>query len=58
MEIDSAPNARSAPMFAFARDPGAVPLWVRFGSGGIEKIDGVTVLDIRDTVRCVCEASA
>lgn len=45
-------------MFAFARDPGAVPLWVRFGSGGIEKIDGVTVLDIRDTVRCVCEASA
>ena len=28
-------------------------LWVCFGTGAIEKIDGVTVLDIRDAVRGV-----
>ncbi|MDT0469243.1 hypothetical protein [Streptomyces gibsoniae] len=58
VEIDSSPNAGSAQKFTFARDAGAVPLWVCFGSGGVEKIDGVTVLDIRDAVRGVCEASA
>ena len=41
---------------AFARD--ADPLWVRLGSGGIEKIDGVMVLDIRDAVRSVCETGS
>ncbi|MGW3046341.1 hypothetical protein ACWC9T_41715 [Kitasatospora sp. NPDC001159] len=58
VEIDSAPNAASAQKLAFARDAGAFPLWVRFGSGGIEKIDGVMVLDIRDAVRGVCEAGS
>ncbi|MGY5125171.1 hypothetical protein [Streptomyces nigrescens] len=29
------------------------PLWVCFGTGAIEKVGGVTVLDIRDTVRGV-----
>lgn len=58
VEIDSAPNAASAQKLSFARDAGAYPLWVRFGSGGIEKTDGVTVLDIRDAVRGVCEAGS
>ncbi|MFF1407685.1 hypothetical protein [Streptomyces sp. NPDC058294] len=38
---------------AFARDVGALPMWVRFGSGSIEKIDGMSVLDFRDAVRAV-----
>ena len=37
IEIDSAPNSASAQKLVFARDAGAFPLWVRFGSGGIEK---------------------
>ncbi len=53
VEIDSAPNAASAQKLAFARDAGAYPLWVRFGTGGIEKIDGVMVLDIREATRRV-----
>ncbi|MFJ2597417.1 zinc-ribbon domain-containing protein [Streptomyces erythrochromogenes] len=58
IEIDSAPNPASAEKLAFARDVGAFPLWVRFGKGGIEKIDGVMVLDIRDAVRGVLDAGA
>jgi hypothetical protein len=58
VEIDSAPNAASAQKLAFARGAGAYLLWVRFGSGGIEKIDDVMVLDIRDAVRGVCEAGS
>jgi hypothetical protein len=58
VEIDSRPNPVSAQKLTFARDAGAYPLWVRFGTGSIEKIDGVTVLDIRDAVRGVCEAGA
>ncbi|MFE7212450.1 hypothetical protein ACFU93_21145 [Streptomyces sp. NPDC057611] len=58
VKIDSAPNPASAQKLAFARDAGAFPLWVRFGKGDIEKIDGVMVLDVRDTVRGVCEAGA
>jgi hypothetical protein len=56
VEIDSAPNPASAQKLAFARDVGAVPLWVRFGTGSIDKIDGVMVLDIREAVRGVCDA--
>ncbi|GAB2795374.1 hypothetical protein GCM10027073_29350 [Streptomyces chlorus] len=58
IEISSASNPASAEKLVFARDVGAFPLWVRFGKGGIETIDGVMVLDIRDTVRGVCEAGA
>lgn len=58
IEIDSAPNPASAEKLVFARDAGAFPLWVRFGKGSIEKIDGVMVLDIRDAVRGVREAGA
>ncbi|WP_331757115.1 zinc-ribbon domain-containing protein (plasmid) [Streptomyces sp. NBC_01544] len=58
VEIDSRPNAASAQKLAFARDAGAYPLWVRFGTGGIEKIDGVMVLDIREAVQGVLNAGA
>ncbi|MCL3999029.1 hypothetical protein [Streptomyces lavenduligriseus] len=54
--IDSAPNPASAEKLVFARDAGAFPLWVRLGKGGIETIDGVMVLDIRDAVRGVLNA--
>ncbi|MET7563683.1 hypothetical protein ABZS95_26315 [Streptomyces sp. NPDC005479] len=43
---------------AFARDAGAYPLWVRFGAGGIDKIDGVMVIDIREAVQGVLDADA
>ncbi|WP_432154809.1 hypothetical protein [Streptomyces tricolor] len=56
VEIDSAPNPASVNKLAFARDVGALPLWVRFGSGSIEKIDGISVLDLRNAVRGVRDA--
>lgn len=56
VEIDSAPNPASAQKLAFARDAGAYPLWLRFGKGSIEEIDGVSVLDFRDVVRAVQDA--
>ncbi|MEU6655745.1 zinc-ribbon domain-containing protein [Streptomyces sp. NPDC046900] len=58
VEIDSAHNPASAQKLAFARDAGAFPVWVRFGSGSIEMIDGVVILDLRETVRGVREAQA
>lgn len=58
MEIDSDPNPASAQKLTFARDAEAYPLWVRFGKGTIEKIDGVMVLDICDAVRGVREAGS
>jgi len=51
IEIDSAPNSAPAEKLVFARDAGAFPLWVRFRKGGIEKINGMMVLDVRDAVR-------
>ncbi|MFJ2847549.1 hypothetical protein ACIPD2_38895 [Streptomyces griseofuscus] len=56
IELDSRPNPASAQKLAFARDAGAFPLWVRFGEGGIDKIDGLMVLDLREAVRGVCDA--
>lgn len=58
VEIDSAPNPSSAQKLCFARDAGALPIWVRFGSGGIEEIDGVMVIDLREAVRGVCGAAS
>ncbi|TYC68778.1 hypothetical protein [Streptomyces sp. CB01881] len=51
MEIDSAPNPSSAAKLAFARDAGAVPVWIRFGKGGIDAPNGVAVIDLRAPVR-------
>ncbi|MGA5823494.1 zinc-ribbon domain-containing protein [Kitasatospora sp. NPDC094028] len=51
VEIDSAPNPGSAAKLAFARDAGAVPIWIRFGKGGIDAPDGVAVIDLRASVR-------
>ncbi|WP_331731505.1 zinc-ribbon domain-containing protein [Kitasatospora sp. NBC_01300] len=50
VEIDSAPNASSAAKLAFARDAGAVPIWIRFGKGSIDAPDGVAVIDLRAVV--------
>jgi hypothetical protein len=51
VEIDSAPNPGSAAKLAFARDAGAVPIWIRFGKGGTDAPDGVAVIDLRAPVR-------
>ena len=47
VEIDSKPNPASARKLEFARDAGACPVWVRFGSGGITAPEGVAVIDLR-----------
>jgi hypothetical protein len=47
VEIDSKSNSGSARKPAFARDAGAVPIWVRFGSGNIGAPEGVAVIDLR-----------
>jgi hypothetical protein len=47
VEIDSALNPASAQKLAFARDAGAMPIWVRFGEGRTDAPDGVTVIDLR-----------
>ncbi|MFD8979873.1 zinc-ribbon domain-containing protein [Streptomyces sp. NPDC059564] len=51
VEIDSAPNPSSLQKLKFVRDAGAVPLWVRFGTGGLEEVAGVGVIDAREAVR-------
>ncbi|MFD6911756.1 zinc-ribbon domain-containing protein [Streptomyces virginiae] len=53
VEIDSRPNPSSAQKLTFARDRGAVPVWVRFGAGPVEELDGVAVVDARETVRAL-----
>ncbi|MFJ3407070.1 hypothetical protein [Promicromonospora sp. NPDC090134] len=58
MELDSAPSPASSQKVTFARGGGAYPLWVRFGEGTIEKVDGVMVLDVGDAVRGVREAGS
>nr|WP_239647935.1 Tn3 family transposase [Nocardiopsis ganjiahuensis] len=47
IEIDSAPNRSSAAKLAFARDAGALALWVRFGKGSVDAPEGVPVVDLR-----------
>ncbi|MFI6005734.1 zinc-ribbon domain-containing protein [Streptomyces sp. NPDC051366] len=51
VEVDSAPNPSSVQKLEFVRDAGAVPLWVRFGTGGVEELEGVGVIDVRQAVR-------
>ncbi len=42
VEIDSKPNPQSVRKLEFARDTGALAVWVRHGSGGITASHGVT----------------
>lgn len=49
VEIDSQPNERSIPKLTFARDAGALPIWVRWNSGDIDDTHrGVSVIDFCD----------
>ena len=49
IEIDSQPNERSAPKLVFARDAGALPVWVRWHIGDADTSQrGVTVIDFCD----------
>jgi Uma2 family endonuclease len=47
VEIDSANKRESALKLAFARDAGALPIWVRHGSGPFDAPDGCAVIDLR-----------
>lgn len=47
VEIDSKLNPASAQKLAFARDAGAIPIWVRFGEGRVGAPEGVAVIDLR-----------
>jgi len=50
VEIDFAPNAESVRKLEFARDAGAVPIWIRHGSGRITEPEGVAVIDVRPSI--------
>ncbi|MEW5655293.1 hypothetical protein ABGT92_08140 [Streptomyces cinereoruber] len=54
--LDAGEEPDASDVVGFARDAGAFVLWVRFGEGGIDKMDGVMVLDLREAVRGVCDA--
>ena len=49
IEIDSAHNPSSAMKLSFARDMGAMPVWIRFGEGRADAPAGVAVIDLRGT---------
>jgi hypothetical protein len=47
VEIDSKPNPGSARKLEFARDAGALAVWVRHGTGPVTAPAGVAVIDLR-----------
>jgi hypothetical protein len=47
VDVDSANKSESARKLEFARDAGAVPIWVRHGSGPIDAPAGCAVIDLR-----------
>jgi hypothetical protein len=50
VEIDSKPKQWSARKLAYARQAGALTIWVRFGEGRVAPLnDGTVVVDARDT---------
>ena len=51
IELDSAHNAASVTKLEFARDAGALPVWVRWHAGRVHQIDGLTVIDLVDATR-------
>lgn len=51
VEIDSAHNDRSVSKLTFARDAGAVAVWVRWHSGRVEAPEGVSVIDLVEATR-------
>ncbi|WIX76894.1 hypothetical protein QRX50_36540 [Amycolatopsis carbonis] len=47
IEIDSTNNPRSVEKLQFAHAAGAVPVWIRWGSGARHEPPGVTTIDLR-----------
>ncbi|GAA1027201.1 hypothetical protein GCM10009565_48270 [Amycolatopsis albidoflavus] len=47
IEIDSAHNPRSVEKLLFARDAGAVPIWIRWLGGSLHEHPDITVIDLR-----------
>ena len=46
IEIDSANVARSVAKLEIARDRGALPVWLRWRTGQVPSLEGVTVIDL------------
>lgn len=46
VEIDAQPNPHSAAKLTFARDTGALPIWIRFGTSQRTAPDGITVIHL------------
>jgi hypothetical protein len=51
VEIDSAHNAQTVEKLRFARDAGAVAIWVRWNAGRVGAPDGVHVVDLVEETR-------
>ena len=51
VEIDSSHNDGSVTKLEFARDAGAVPIWVRWHSGRVQAPPGVAVIDLLAATR-------
>lgn len=51
IEIDSAHKPESLHKLLFARDAGAVAIWVRWRGGRVETADGVAVIDLVERTR-------
>jgi hypothetical protein len=46
IEIDSQNVERSVAKLELARDRGALPVWVRWHSGSVPRLEGIAVLDV------------
>lgn len=55
--IDSQPDPDAARKLEFARDAGAVPIWIRHGKGGITEPGGVAVIEAREPVAAAARAA-
>jgi hypothetical protein len=51
VELDSTHNTGSVAKLEFARDAGAVPVWVRWHSGRLQAPEGVAVIDLIEATR-------
>jgi hypothetical protein len=51
IEIDATENAASAAKLEFARDAGAVPLWMRWRGGRVQAPAGVRLIDLIEQTR-------
>jgi Uma2 family endonuclease len=51
IEIDATENAASAAKLEFARDAGAVPVWMRWRGGRVQAPAGAHLIDLIEQTR-------